>query len=555
MSFSMNRLPFLSMASNQKNAPVIMGYGIRTRKSVATRRAQPNSEEIQTKVNPSNVIPMGAVRKPNSRYHVRRERPLIKVNNSDIPMSMNIRPNSRYHVRRDRSVVQSESISQTQYRQRPRDKSESTVQRTPQRTPQRVVMKHPSNCPVDLSQVMMDFSVYLNKNNIDQLNMCRIFYLFSKNLNVKFDEFFTVVIYVTLMIIDQYGCDPTEWVRTLESYGWPYIKISEETRLSIDKFLNDRNDDGYKNTEEILMPNGTTFIDLSSPTDVSTFNSSWKWTPSHLNGDVQKFFAPHWANVRPVLDTENFIADVIAMYPNRYQRKKEILKVLSRSQKLSSSDKASAQLVENGICIPALCIILAGVTAQSKRMCIEEQIEIFQKISTGLFQSSIECWRVKKDVMACRPIQQVRNIAANLDCEHYDETPIKGSMWKPYRRDIKSWSSPEYVSETATFMGFFGKFMSDYLNTSILENIKIPRKYVEMISPVLKKNISQRLNNLTISLDPNTYNQDVGIVSIPHTTWDKLCKWISNSDLYSGIATPSSIQGGLILGQKISDLV
>jgi hypothetical protein len=407
---------------------------------------------------------------------------------------------------------------------------------------------------VDLAKVVMDFCVFIG-NKVDHLNMARILYLFTNKLGAAPpSELYTTIIYISLMIIEKYKIEPSAWVRTLESYDLTYVKISDENRKMVDQFLEERNGDGYNSSEYFASPNGDAVIDIDSPSDISTLAQQWKWTPCMRGGQRQSFLAPHWGSVKPVVDTEGFTADVISMYPSRAQRKKEVLKVLSRSQKLSSSDKAAVQLTDSEISIPGICMILAALTAQGKKWSTETQLELFRKLAVGLFQSSIDCWKVKKEVMACRPIQQIRGMAGLLDIDDYTENKIKGASWTPYRLATASWSSPEYVSETATYTGFFAKVMSDYTGTSILDNIKIPRKYVELLSPVLKKNISQRFNNLTLSMN-GTYHGDVGIVSISHSTWDKLCKWLSNSDLYAGVATPSSIQGGLILGQKIADVV
>lgn len=341
----------------------------------------------------------------------------------------------------------------------------------------------------------------------------------------------------------------------------------------IDRYLSNRNNDGWLNTNVFngTLPNGTNFISADNTIDQDLnllLPHPNSWTPLKINGVLKNYLTPEWgtANKGVLNDTvfNNILNNIKLLLPSDDQYNKEMLDVQLLTSNLTDKQKITAEFWAGGpgtVTPPGMWLVFADIYLRSNKSSLFNEIKTYTIISTGLYQSSICAWRLKRDICQARPIQKIRELKYGNTINSWNGS-IDGKYWLPYQElTFVTPPFPDFVSGHSTFSSSSSKlfcylFGTDQIN---LNNPVINLNIINKLSPVISSNtVNFSLNNVFVYPGKSVIQAN----TVPSTgcilnwnSWSEMAISSGDSRLYGGIHVDSSNKAGILLGSQIADNV
>ncbi len=207
----------------------------------------------------------------------------------------------------------------------------------------------------------------------------------------------------------------------------------------------------------------TSYVPVNTPDQIVDPD---RWQPLSVqdaNGIVttQSFVTPQWGLVQPFAK----IADVRRRGPATYakdhgQYMTQALDLIHISANLTDEEKIIAEywaLGSGTVTPPGRWFEFAQLISGRDHHSLDDDAQMFFVLGNAMLDSSIICWRTKRDYDSVRPITAVHYLFAGSLIEAWagpglGTLQINGSEWLPYQL-LKSITPafPEYVSGHSTF--------------------------------------------------------------------------------------------------------
>ena len=342
-------------------------------------------------------------------------------------------------------------------------------------------------------------------------------------------------------------------------------------KTNIDSYLAARDLDGWRISGTFIgtLPNNGYVIygDNSQNQNLNTLPSTNSWTPLSLNGVTKSYLTPEWGNITGVVSYTNFtnmITSVQTLYPDETTYYNEMEDVFTITNNLTNEQKMLAEFWAGGpytITPPGMFVYFTDIIIRSNEIDLINEIKYYTVVCSGLFQSSLCAWRLKRMNLQARPIQKLRQSKYNVAINEAWNTQTLGQYWLPYQEtNFVTPPFPDFVSGHSTFGSSFARLI-EYLQGSdqiLLKNPVINNDITALVSPVLneKSRINFAVNNVFIF--PKTSQVQVGTiptcsVALLWSTWSEVSQSCGMSRLYGGIHVQSSNKAGDYLGRLVGD--
>lgn len=340
---------------------------------------------------------------------------------------------------------------------------------------------------------------------------------------------------------------------------------------AIQSYLLARDSDGWKNTFIFNghLPNGNNVIyaDQSVNQNLNTLPELDKWTPLSINGVTKNYLTPEWgtANKGVLGDAEfqDLIDTTSTLFPDDTQYENEMKEVFQITNTLTNTQKMLAEYWAGGphtVTPPGMWMVFMDVVIRSNGICLVDEIKNYAVVASGLYQSSITAWRLKRIFMQARPVQKLRQYYYDEAISQGWNSETLGQYWLPYQElNFVTPSFPDNPSGHSTFSSTSAKLFCYLLGTDQI-NLKNPVSNLEILryfSPVLTHMTDFSINNVFIF--PKTSqvlaSDPTCGVSLGWSTWSDMAQSSGKSRIYGGIHVESSNQSGLFLGKSIGDKI
>jgi hypothetical protein len=351
------------------------------------------------------------------------------------------------------------------------------------------------------------------------------------------------------------------------------INIDELKNL-INIYLSGRDNDGWKNTFIFKgdLPNGNSYIsaDNKEDQDLNTLKDLNKWTPLKIDNKIKNYLTPEWGTANNgILNNDiflNLLSETNKLFPKtESQYEKEMKDVFELTKNLTDEQKIIAEFWAGGpgtVTPPGMWVVFMDIVIRSNSIKLVNEIKNYTILCSGLYESSILAWRLKRDNLQARPIQKIRQYFYNEPISepwNTNENNNKGQFWLPYQElSFVTPPFPDFVSGHSTFSSSSAKLFCYLLGTDLinLQNPVINNDILNYLCPQLNSVNNFSLNNFFILPGTSTVEKDI----VPQTSinlnwvcWTEIARSSGRSRLYGGIHIESSNQGGLYLGSLIGD--
>lgn len=305
----------------------------------------------------------------------------------------------------------------------------------------------------------------------------------------------------------------------------------------------------------------TIVVDGATVSDINSFPAPQEWTRLTVQGKKQGYLTWNWDSVTSTCftaDDETLITYGLAPKTG-VERDEEIDWVVTITHEMgdpkynSDSDplpymnpdlrKLQAEFWAGGpgtVSPPCMfvwmwCQYVRGLSDISADKLIYSLLDL----CIHLFEGGRLTWRLKKQFMEARPIQEIRRRYAGVNLYSWDGSIVKGDQWIPYQEanfvtppfaDFPSGHSHFSKAFALTMASWFGELQSgvqvDYCNP-------------KLISPLFKENsISSVFGSFTF--DKGVSSIQPGVVPNKQTvlswnTWDDMATSAGMSRIYGGI--------------------
>jgi hypothetical protein len=207
----------------------------------------------------------------------------------------------------------------------------------------------------------------------------------------------------------------------------------------------------------------TSYAPVNTPQDIIDPD---RWQPLSVQGangvaTVQSFVTPQWGRVTSFADITyephrgplNYTVD-----PTGYTR--QALDLLHLSANLTDEQKIIAEywaLGSGTVTPPGRWFEFAQAISQRDHHSLDDDVQMFFILGNAMLDSSIICWRAKRQYDSERPITAVHYLYAGMLIEawggpYLGTRLIDGSEWQPYQLSTTITPAfPEYFSGHSTF--------------------------------------------------------------------------------------------------------
>lgn len=343
-------------------------------------------------------------------------------------------------------------------------------------------------------------------------------------------------------------------------------------RNRIRQYLHRRSTDGAKHAGTFQpmseYPNQGIYIQTSPSEAVNQdlphiLSEPEKWCALYVN-KAQSYLTPQWGDVRGVLseETSRHITQRVGetYFPSPEVHAKEVEDVLELCQQLTEKEKMVAEFWAGGpgTCTPpgfwCMCAIYC---ARCHALTVVQQVRLYQRMTSALFEAGICAWRLKRQHLQERPIQSIRKLRPVREVRTYDGTTAPSDAWLPYQElDFVSPPFPDFVSGHSTFSSVGSKVLTDFFGTNVIPTTyQLEATTVHILSPILES-MDPTCNLCQVNVYPRTSTIETGKIpstgiTLAWTTWDEMAAEAGRSRLYGGIHYESSNQGGMALGRLV----
>ena len=412
----------------------------------------------------------------------------------------------------------------------------------------------------------------------------------------------------------------------------PSLDIISQSAFSnfkqlIQTYFAARQGDGWLNTFTFNTSynnnaNLSSFIDGNNtvnPQNLNTLPHPDKWTPVKVtlsNGHTftKGYVTPEWgtANSGILSDSDRAAiqADAQQLFPDPVSQParwaQEVQNVLHAQSELDDEQKMiseyflqcpadtlnSVSTLLYGTPSPSgVWLAFADIYLRSNNKTIEDEIRYYFIVSAGIFEASLNAWKLKRANLQSRPIQKIRqalyNPALSVNTPiHQDWNPAtptingvpqtnSGAYWLPYQTiDTVTPPFPDFVSGHSTFGAVAAKLMN-YLtgqDNIVLQNPVTNLLIFKYTSQLYYNNSAWKnasINNIFLypgcsAVQPTDQSSQSGgfngSLQVPLSgiclnwpTWSQMANSNGESRIYGGVHYESSNQGGLLAGNEIAD--
>lgn len=427
--------------------------------------------------------------------------------------------------------------------------------------------------------------------------------------------------------------DPSS-VESILSNHLPLLKLDNVSQIVfstfkqlIQTYLTARQQDGWLdtftfNTSYNNNANLSSFIDgnnINTPQDLNNLPNIDNWTPVKVTKEneqtiTRSYVTPEWgtANTGILKDTDRLAIQENAqqLFPDPItkpaQWKKEIQDLLQIQSNLTDEQKMIAEYwlqcpadSVNSLNTPlygtpspsGVWLAFADIYLRSNQKSLIDEIRYYFIISSGIYEASLNAWKLKRTNLQARPIQKIRQLLYNPDISintpiHQDwnpATPVlngvphtnSGAYWLPYQTLYTITPPfPDFCSGHSTFGAVAAKLMNYLSGTDsvVLQNPVTNLLIFKYTSQLYYNNTAWQnasINNLFFypgcssiqPTDPESSSQGFnGALQVPLSgirlnwpTWSQMANSNGLSRLYGGVHWESSNQAGLLVGNEIAD--
>ncbi len=200
----------------------------------------------------------------------------------------------------------------------------------------------------------------------------------------------------------------------------------------------------------------TGYTPVNTPTDINDPNH---WQPLDVNGNVQKFIAPHWGKVIPyaMWSGRQFRSSLPkpADYfkePGRY--KLQAQQVLEYSSHLTDEKKVIAEYWADGPSSelpPGHWTLFAEFVSDRDHHTLDQDVKMFFAMTNAVFDASIASWDAKRFFDYVRPVTAIHFLYKGQTVDSWNGS-IQGEDWKPYQAaNVVTPPFSEYISGHSVF--------------------------------------------------------------------------------------------------------
>jgi membrane-associated phospholipid phosphatase len=392
-------------------------------------------------------------------------------------------------------------------------------------------------------------------------------------------------------------------------------------RQLVQTYFSARHNDGWLNSFTFNQSynnnaNLYSFIDgnnTSSPQDLNNLPNPDKWTPVKVTlpggqSFTKSYVTPEWGTANSgILDDSSraaIQADAQQLFPDPVSQparwRQEIQNGIDAQANVGDEEKIiseywlqcpGATLNSVGTFLygtpspSGVWIAFADIYLRSNNKTIEDEIRYYFMISSGIFEASLNAWKLKRANLQARPIQKIRQALYNPSQSvntpiHQDwnpATPVingvaqnnSGAYWLPYQTlDTVSPPFPDFVSGHSTFGAAAAKLMCYLTGTDqvVLQNPVTNLLIFKYTSQLFYNNSGWKnasINNIFIYPGCSAVQPSPGFNGALHVplsgirlnwpTWSQMANSNGESRIYGGVHWESSNQGGLLVGNAIAD--
>jgi hypothetical protein len=336
-------------------------------------------------------------------------------------------------------------------------------------------------------------------------------------------------------------------------------KILQNIVYEMVYYYNQRNKDGWKDSNKQIKLVNDNFINPNQPIEPNDFVNIGSWCP--LQG--QKMLGSQWGKVKSILSPKQ-IELINKFLENEFAHvdiKSECKEVLDKSLVLSDKEKMIAEFwagIGGSVTPPGFFnMFLYGYFKANPRSNLT-QLKYFYKLNTGLFQASIIVWDVKYKYLQCRPIQSIRLEYPQIPIDYYFGQTTT-DLWKPYQESrLLTPPFPDFISGHSTFSSTASHILTRLLGPTLCNlHIKLSKEEMLMLSPIFSSNEIECMDLTEIIIQPDSSKIQSNIphehIILQFVTWEEMAESAGISRIYGGIHYPSSNKIGFQVGQMIGD--
>jgi hypothetical protein len=423
------------------------------------------------------------------------------------------------------------------------------------------------------------------------LSNCLLYYLsvcIFQNINILSEEKL-IPIYGSISQEDLNKCISTVFKQLYDDYSIPFPSTFRDYFTSIDGlsdvikgyitnsklFLEYRKqqDSGWNTDSSSLdYPNKGKFIDVTDFNQDLSGIQEYSWTPLKVNGSIKNYLTPYFGDI-PLLDGLNkdtYLTFATNSYPTEDQRNNEMNELNVLYKHLTDKQKVIAEYFEGGpgsVSPPGQWNIFMYYTLLSMNANTNETLKCFYLLNTVLYNAGVVTWKIKKEFMQSRPIQDIRQGISNMENIYLSDAYFMDpnnpptnpkNEYMPYQKsNFVTPPFPDYTSGHSAFSSSAATCIKAlFNNTQPFEISFVPfsEKHKKYIAPFLEKTddictiYNINVKNKTSNMNPLIPNCNISLL---FNTWDEIAYYSGMSRLYGGIHTASSNVVGIQLGKNI----
>jgi len=224
----------------------------------------------------------------------------------------------------------------------------------------------------------------------------------------------------------------------------------------------------------------TGYLPKNTPTKINNPN---RWQPLDVNGNVQKFIAPHWGKVLPyamvrgsqyratLLKPANYFTE-----PARYRLQAQ--QVLEYSSHLTDEKKVIAEYWADGPSSelpPGHWTLFAESVSDRDHHTVDQDVKMFFAMTNAVLDASIASWDAKRAFDYVRPVTAIHFLYKGQTVESWNGS-IQGEDWKPYQAaNVVTPPFSEYISGHSVFSAAAAETLKQFTgNDNFGHSVTIP---------------------------------------------------------------------------------
>jgi len=359
----------------------------------------------------------------------------------------------------------------------------------------------------------------------------------------------SVIDYITPLVLPSssyksiYNCSPTHMESVKLAGGWDTFLAAWTT------WFNYRKADGSTSavsTQPTDSANWNKTIVVNDVNNINEFPNPQQWTRLTINNVKQNYATYNWDSVLSTCLSEQDEVDMAQSISPAVglDRDAEIDSVISITSTLTDTEKVQAEFwagsVPGIIPPPLMCIWLWKEYVR----CIgtTEAVTMYSLLDLAihLFEGGRLTWRIKKQYMQDRPIQEIRRRYAGQIIPSWNGN-VNGSLWVPYQTsDFVTPPFADFTSGHSNFTMSFNLVMTKWFGPTIVKN-ELIYDNVQLMSPLCSNQLSSFgdffIPSGTSSIQPSVPHSPI---TLSFNNWIDIADSAGMSRLYGGIHTISA---------------